>query len=73
MNTLTESILNDAKKVGEDIRNARDEATNTTSGANTSASGVTTRSSNAYICDVGTVSVLAIGVCVFFAHSKKPS
>ena len=85
MNKLKESILNDAKKSGGDTINASNETTGptsnasneTTSATNTTATtatstnntNTTTRSNDTYIYGVGTLAILAIGVCIFFAYN----
>ena len=71
MNKLKESILNDAKKGGEDTTNASNETTNATNIATTHATTTTTKSNDTYVYGVGILAVLAIGVCVFFAYPKN--
>ena len=69
MNKLKESILNDTKKDDKDTINASNETTSTTNAATNPAT--TTRSNDTYVYGVGMLSVLAIGVCVFFAHNTS--
>ena len=72
MNKLKESILIDAKKGSGNTTNASNEtisATNTATTPVTSTNSTTTRSNGTYIYGVGLLAVLAIGVCVFFAHT----
>ena len=87
MNKLKESILNDAKKGSGDTTNASNETTCPTSNANnetnsatntaatpatsTNNTTTTTRSNDTYVCGVGMLAVLAIGVCVFFAYNTS--
>ena len=65
--------MNDAKRSGKDTSNASNYATDTITGASTSASDAITRSSDTYIYDVDVVAVLVIGVCVYFVHNKISS
>ena len=69
MNKLKESILNDAKKDDKDTINASNETTSTTNAAITPTT--TTRSNDTYVYGIGMLAVLAIGVCVFFAHNTS--
>ena len=70
MNKLKESALNDATKGGGgDTFNASNDATDTI----TSTTGTITRSIDVYIYGAGAVTVLAIGVCVFFTCNKRSS
>ena len=76
MNKLKESILNDAKKGSTDTINTSNETTspapnesNETTSPTTNA--ITLRSNGAYIYSVGTLAVLAIGVCAFFAYKTS--
>ena len=77
MNKLNESILNDAKKGSGDTSNASNEttkATNTvTNPATSTNNATTTRSSDTDVYGVGTLAVLAIGVCVFFTYNTSPA
>ena len=69
MNKLKESILNDAKKGDGDTTNASNETTSATNTATTHATS--TRSNDTYVYDVGTLTVLAFGVCIFFTYQAK--
>ena len=83
MNDLKESILNDAKKGSRDTTNTSNETTNTsnettshTTNASNETTGLatttTTRSNDTYVHGVGMLTVLAIGVCVFFPYNTFP-
>ena len=82
MNMLKESMLNDVKKGSRDNTNTNDETTSATNNASNETTSVTNtatiRSNDTYVYGVGILTVLAIGVCVFFAYSasqaknKKP-
>ena len=75
MNKLRKSILNDAEKGSADNSNASNETTSATNTATTPVTSTTntntTRSSDTYIHGVGTLAVLAIGICVFFAYNAS--
>ena len=76
MNKLQESILNDAKKGNRDTTNTSNETTcPTTNASNETTSpatdAITIRSNRAYIFSVGTLAVLAIDVCAFFAYKTS--
>ena len=75
-NKLKESILNDAKKGRGDTTNANNETTNasnetTTPATSTNNSTTTKRLNDIYIHGVGTLAVLAIGVCIFFEYNTS--
>ena len=73
MNKLKESILNDAKKGSEDTSNGSNETNSATNNASNETTSVTntatTKSNDTYVYGVGILTVLAIGVCVFFAYN----
>lgn len=72
MNKLPESILNEATKGGSrNTSNASGDVTNATTSATASAASAITICSDTYIYGIVAVAVLAIGVCVLFAYSKK--
>ena len=78
---MKENILNDAKKCGVDTTNSSNETTSPTTNSSNETTSVTNKASNettgvtnatttgsndTYVYGVGTLAVLAIGVCVFF-------
>ena len=74
MNKLKESILNDGKKGSRDTTNTSNETTSPTTNASNETTSPTTdaitiRSNGAYIYSVGTLAVLAFGVCAFFVYT----
>ena len=75
MKKIKENVLNDAKKCGRDTTNASNETTSATNNSNNKTTSVTntatTRPNDTYIYGVGTLAVLAIGVCVFFTHNTS--
>ena len=71
MNKLNENILDNAKKGSEDTNNASIETTSATTSATSTASTAIARSSDTYIYGVCILSVLAIGVGIFFAYNNK--
>ena len=73
MNKLKESILNDVKKYSINARNKNTSTTNTaTSTATSTASSTTsTTASDTYVHGTDILAVLAIGLCVFFAHNNS--
>ena len=68
INKSKESILNDARKSGEDIRNASSDESDATT---TSAAGVINKSNDVYIYNSCVFTVLAIGACRFFHITKN--
>ena len=70
MNNVKESFLNDVKKGSGDTSNASNETASTTNTATSHANSTTnTTSSNTYIYGVDILTILAIGVCTFFAYN----
>ena len=83
MKKMNKDILNDAKKDGRDttkssnetassIINSGNETTSvTTKSSNETTTVPTTRSNDTYIYGSGIITILAIGVCVFFAYNTS--
>ena len=62
-------MLNNAKKGGGDNSNASYNDTETTTSITASATSAIIRYSDVYICCAGSVPVLVIRVCAFFAYT----
>ena len=69
MNKLKESILNDVKKYSINARNKNTSTTNTAT--STASSTTSTTASDTYVHGTDILAVLAIGLCVFFAHNNS--